>query len=135
MGEPREDKDNGHIPSAVTGCLQFGEDAMSMTRRLGAEAPKKKLDLSKKKKIPIIDGLDLNVHTQTMQVILMLLNVPLISRPTFYQKKNLAHLCPSKTQTTIDSEKKTLTIKTLIPISNASLLFPKSQFSLKPLPN
>ena len=49
MGEPREDKDNGHIPSAVTGCLQFGEDATSMTRRLGAEAPKKKLVLSKKK--------------------------------------------------------------------------------------
>jgi hypothetical protein len=49
VGEPREDKDNGHIPSAVTGCLQFGEDATSMTRRLGAEAPKKKLDLSKKK--------------------------------------------------------------------------------------
>jgi hypothetical protein len=23
VGEPREDKDNGHIPSAVTGCLQF----------------------------------------------------------------------------------------------------------------
>ena len=43
MGEPREDKDNGHIPSVVTGCLQFGEDATSMTRRLGAEAPKKKL--------------------------------------------------------------------------------------------
>jgi hypothetical protein len=49
VGEPREDKDNGHIPSAVTGCLQFGEDATSMTRRLGAEAPKKKLDLSKKR--------------------------------------------------------------------------------------
>jgi hypothetical protein len=49
VGEPREDKDNGHIPSAVTGCLQFGEDATSMTRRLGAEAPKKKLVLSKKK--------------------------------------------------------------------------------------
>jgi hypothetical protein len=49
VGEPREDKDNGHIPSAVTGCLQFGEDATSMTRRLGAEAPKKKLGLSKKR--------------------------------------------------------------------------------------
>jgi hypothetical protein len=49
VGEPREDKDNGHIPSAVTGCLQFGEDATSMTRRLGAEAPKKKLDFIKKK--------------------------------------------------------------------------------------
>lgn len=48
MGEPREDKDNGHIPSAVTGCLQFGEDATSMTRRLGAEAPKKKLVYQKK---------------------------------------------------------------------------------------
>ena len=43
VGEPREDKDNGHIPSAVTGCLQFGEDATSMTRRLGSEVPKKKL--------------------------------------------------------------------------------------------
>jgi hypothetical protein len=49
VGEPREDKDNGHIPSAVTGCLQFGEDATSMTRRLGAEAPKKKLVYQKKK--------------------------------------------------------------------------------------
>jgi hypothetical protein len=48
VGEPREDKDNGHIPSAVTGCLQFGEDATSMTRRLGAEAPKKKLVYKKK---------------------------------------------------------------------------------------
>jgi hypothetical protein len=50
VGEPREDKDNGHIPSAVTGCLQFGEDATSMTRRLGAEAPKKKLVYQKKKR-------------------------------------------------------------------------------------
>jgi hypothetical protein len=49
VGEPTEDKDNGHISSAVTGCLQFGEDATSMTRRLGAEAPKKKLVYQKKK--------------------------------------------------------------------------------------
>jgi hypothetical protein len=52
VGEPREDKDNGHIPSAVTGCLQFGEDATSMTRRLGAEAPKKKLVYQKKSMLP-----------------------------------------------------------------------------------
>jgi hypothetical protein len=53
VGEPREDKDNGHIPSAVTGCLQFGEDATLMTRRLGAEAPKKKLVYQKKKPKPV----------------------------------------------------------------------------------
>jgi hypothetical protein len=53
VGEPREDKDNGHIPSAVTGCLQFGEDATSMTRRLGAEAPKKKLVYQKKRNLTL----------------------------------------------------------------------------------
>jgi hypothetical protein len=56
VGEPREDKDNGHIPSAVTGCLQFGEDATSMTRRLVAEAPKKKLVYQKKKNSSFKDG-------------------------------------------------------------------------------
>jgi hypothetical protein len=61
VGEPREDKDNGHIPSAVTGCLQFGEDATSMTRRLSAEAPKKKLFIKKNNELyPLIYILYIN---------------------------------------------------------------------------